>query len=331
MSAAAPIVLAANAPFALSTDVRQPASNPALVYLAGLHSRNSRVSMTSKLNVVARLLGWTDIYDCPWQELRADYVIGILTKLAEEGGRPRADGEPRGRQGTCINCYLSAIKGVAKAAWLSKRLPYETFLEISAVKGVRVSREMAGRSLSYRESGKLIRVLEETDIRTVRDRAMLLLMLGCGLRRGEIPDLRFEDYDREDGSLTLIGKGDKERTVYLPDEVAEALDAWIDGFRGKAPGRMFGRIRKNGELSLATALDPRSVGLILKTRLDEAGIDERTTPHDLRRTFATRLLDDKVDIVTIKNMMGHANIQTTTRYDRRDDETQKRAARNVRL
>ena len=190
---------------------------------------------------------------------------------------------------------------------------------------------MAGRSLSYRESGKLIRALEETDIRTVRDRAMLLLMLGCGLRRGEIPDLRFEDYDRKDGALTLIGKGDKERTVYLPGEVAEALDAWIDGFRGKAPGRMFGRIRKNGELSLATALDPRSVGLILKNRLDAAGIDERTTPHDLRRTFATRLLDDKVDIVTIKNMMGHANIQTTTRYDRRDDETQKRAARNVRL
>lgn len=131
--------------------------------------------------------------------------------------------------------------------------------------------------------------------------------------------------------VMLNYESDKERKVFLPDEVQESIDDWIQRVRGVGPGRLFGRILKNGSLNLSRPLDPRSVGMIVQNRLKASQINGKLTAHDLRRTFATRLLDDGIDITTVKNMMGHANITTTARYDRRGEEVQKRAARSVRL
>lgn len=302
--------------------------NPALVYLAGLHSELSRISMRSKLNVVARLLGWRDLHDCPWSELKPEHVIGLMTTLEASGGKSE---EKPGRAGSTINCYLAALKGVAKAAWLAGQMVHENYLRITAVKEVRYVRNPAGRSLTFRESRIMLSHWDPKRTIDVRDQAILMLMLGCGLRRGEIPGLLAERYDPDEGALTLIGKGDKERKVFLPMEVQQALDEWIERFRGDQRGRIFGRIRRNGLLDLSRPLDARSVGMIVQNRLKGAGIAGRLTAHDLRRTFATRLLDDGIDITTVKNMMGHANITTTARYDRRGEEVQKRAARGIRL
>ena len=305
-----------------------PKANPALVYLAGLHSELSRTSMKSKLNVVARLLGARDLYDCPWSKIRAEHVVGLMTKLAQDGGKSV---ERSGRAGSTVNCYLAAMKGVAKAAWFSRQLAHEDYLRVTAVKELRYSRAPAGRSLTFRESRTMLQNWDPNRTIDIRDQAILMLMLGCGLRRGEIPGLMIERYFPDEGALTLIGKGDKERKVFLPDEVQESIDDWIQRVRGVGPGRLFGRILKNGSLNLSRPLDPRSVGMIVQNRLKASQINGKLTAHDLRRTFATRLLDDGIDITTVKNMMGHANITTTARYDRRGEEVQKRAARSVRL
>lgn len=305
------------------------AVNPALVYLRGLHSASSRRSMASKLNVAARLLGFPDLRACPWAALRAEHLVGIMSKLSEDGGRhPEVKA---GRSAVTINCFLAALKGVAKAAWLSRLLASEDYQRICAVKEYRVVREAAGRSLSFGESRALLSDCDPETAAGARDRAILLLMLGSGLRRGEIPDIRFERYSPAEGALRLIGKGDKERTAILADEVMVGLNHWIDRFRGREPGLMFGRIRKGGRLDLTAPLDARSIGVILKAHCEGAGIDARTTPHDLRRTFATRLLDENVDVATVKDMMGHASIATTVRYDRRGDEALRRAAKLIRL
>lgn len=305
-----------------------PKANPALVYLAGLHSELSRTSMKSKLNVVARLLGARDLYDCPWSKIRAEHVVGLMTKLAQDGGKSV---ERSGRAGSTVNCYLAAMKGVAKAAWISGQLAHEDYLRVTAVKELRYSRAPAGRSLTFRESRTMLQNCDPNRKIDIRDQAILMLMLGCGLRRGEIPGLMIERYFPDEGALTLIGKGDKERKVFLPEEVQESIDDWIQRVRGVGPGRLFGRILKNGSLNLSRPLAPRSVGMIVQNRLKASQINGKLTAHDLRRTFATRLLDDGIDITTVKNMMGHANITTTARYDRRGEEVQKRAARSVRL
>ena len=103
------------------------------------------------------------------------------------------------------------------------------------------------------------------------------------------------------------------------------MDLWIDRWRGRERGYLFGRIYKNGRVSLSEPLDPSSVGRITRARMESAN-HEKATAHDLRRTFATRLLANNVDIVTVKNMMGHANIATTAMYDRRGDDAMRRAA-----
>jgi site-specific recombinase XerD len=161
-----------------------------------------------------------------------------------------------------------------------------------------------------------------------RDRAVIALMLGCGLRRGEIPGLQLERLDLMNRTLTLIGKGDKERRVFLPPPVAQVVETWVRRWRGTNPGLLFGRIFKNGRISVEDPLDPSSVGRITKRRM-EAANHESATAHDLRRTFATRLFANNVDIVTVKNMMGHSNIATTAMYDRRGDDAMRRAAENA--
>lgn len=314
----------------LPADVRpeqQHFVNPAVAYLQSLTSNISRVTMASKLNVVARMANAVDLTKCDWSTLTADAVLSVMTTL-----------EGNGHSSSTVNCYLSALKGVARSAWLAGQMSHETFLRINAVKQRRFHRLPTGRSLSYAETGELVSSCNPDTPAGARDRAILLLMVGCGLRRGEVPNLQLDALDLATGTLTLVGKGDKERRVFLPETVAVALTTWIRDFRGFETGCIFGRVYKNGRISLSTPLSARAVGDILAKHMqnvdsptDYSGKKVKTTSHDLRRTFATRLLDDNVDIVTVKKMMGHASVTTTAQYDRRGENAQKEAARRVRI
>ena len=77
-------------------------------------------------------------------------------------------------------------------------------------------------------------------------------------------------------------------------------------------------------------MDPTTIGRIVQQRMESAN-QRSATAHDLRRSFATRLLEKKVDLVTVKNMMGHANIATTAMYDRRGEEAMQEATKDIKL
>src|SRR6185295_16650360 len=102
-----------------------------------------------------------------------------------------------------------------------------------------------------------------------------------------------------------------------------ALTAWINE-RGNAPGPLFYRARKGG-LMIAERMTPQAVLDIAHRRGDAAGV-KRFSPHDLRRTFISELLDAGADISTTRALAGHSNVQTTARYDRRDERSKRRAA-----
>lgn len=297
----------------LSTEVVRTNLNAALAYLATLHSENSRKSMASKLNVFSRWAGFADLLHCEWDKLRPEHILGFLA-IQEKSGQSAATS----------NCYLAALKGVAKSAWLSHGMDHEDYLRIAAIKQRRFYRLPTGRALSAQESQSLIQGCDQATPIGARDKAILSLMLGCGLRRGEIPNVLYENYNRDNRSITLIGKGNKERMVYLSLLVANAVNIWIDNYRGNANGNLFGRILKNGHISIESPLDPSSIGRITKRRMLVSN-KKNATAHDLRRTFATRLFANNIDIVTVKKMMGHANISTTAMYDRRGDEAMRAA------
>lgn len=293
--------------------------NPAFLYLAELGSREGRRTMRSKLGRVARIFGAASIEGCRWEKMRPQDVHAVLLSLEKEN-----------LSASTINNYLAALKGVAAQAWKEGLMSSETLQRIRAVKSRRAVRLPKGRCLSMEETAKLLSCHRGTSpIVDARDRAVLSLMLGCGLRRAEVCSLKLDDLDREEKSISLIGKGNKERTVFMPEAAFENLLSWL-AYRGEAAGPLFTRIYRGGRIMPEKPLSESAVTLILKERLSIAG-QKSATPHDLRRTFATRLIEDGNDLVKVQRAMGHANVQTTARYDRRGEKDQKNMALKVRL
>lgn len=144
------------------------------------------------------------------------------------------------------------------------------------------------------------------------------LVPGCGAQKFLQSLLR--DMTDKKGSLKIIGKGDKQRKVYMPDEVKQALDQWIEVRGNQTEGPIFVRIRRFGVIDTKAPLTPEAVGLIVQKYTELSGITDKVTPHDLRRTFATRLIKQNVDLVAVRDLMGHASVVTTSNYDRRGEE-----------
>ncbi|EHN8835005.1 tyrosine-type recombinase/integrase [Enterobacter hormaechei] len=289
--------------------------NPARAYLLSLNSPRSRQTMASFLGIVAGMLGAASPDLCSWGSLRRHHVMGI-TELLRDTGRATAT----------VNTYLSALKGVAKEAWMLRIMDVESFQHIRAVRNLRGSRLPAGRALPPEEIRALFAVCEaDRSCLGPRDAAMLAVILGCGLRRSEAVGLDLRDVVTQERALRVLGKGNKERLAYVPVGAWQRLQFWIDAVRGETPGPLFTRIRRFGDVTLNRLTD-QAVYHILRVRQDQAGIS-KCSPHDLRRTFATAMLDNGEDLITVKDAMGHASVTTTQQYDRRG-ESRLKAARD---
>ena len=147
----------------------------------------------------------------------------------------------------------------------------------------------------------------------LRDRALLETLYSAGLRVSELCGLNLEDLDLDGGLATVRGKGKRERLALLGPPAVEAIRTWIEARPAIAGGRG-GRlpalfINKNG-----TRLSSRSVGRLLEKYLALAGLDPRTSPHTLRHSFATHLLDAGADIRSVQELLGHRSLSTTQIY-----------------
>ena len=183
-----------------------------------------------------------------------------------------------------------------------------------------------------------------------RDAAIVALLYVGGLRRAEIALLDIADYEATSGALKVRGKGDKERLVYVAGGAGEALDEWLawrgeSGWaehesetQGMANGKtasaengeaLFCPILKSGRL-VRRRLTDQAIYNILKKRALQGGV-VHFSPHDLRRTFVGDLLDRGVDIVTVQQLAGHANVSTTAKYDRRGESVKAKAASTLHI
>ena len=161
---------------------------------------------------------------------------------------------------------------------------------------------------------------------------MLAVMMGCGLRRAEITGLNVTDWNEKDRTFTFVGKGNKQRKVFLPPTMLDPFKRWMN-IRGFDEGAIFPAIYKgNGEHEFFKIRNmlPSSINRIVQRRAKQAKIPD-ISPHDLRRTFATRMLEAGIDLFVLQQSMGHANLATTTRYDRRGDKAKEKAAKALRF
>jgi site-specific recombinase XerD len=183
-------------------------------------------------------------------------------------------------------------------------------------------------------SRSLPRTLGKNDLQKVRLAAIrsedpiafpiITMMLDTGLRCSEICNLDLDDVDLEDLSALVIGgKGEKDRTVLFTNATLDALDAW----RPIRNARLKNCIREEDRRSLffssrSRRLNPRSVQKLLDRIADASDIPRtRLSPHVLRHSFATGLLERGADLVTIQRLLGHANISTTRVYLEIGDQT----------
>jgi integrase/recombinase XerC len=146
-----------------------------------------------------------------------------------------------------------------------------------------------------------------------RDRAILETIYSAGLRVSELTGLNVEDVELSDGIATVRGKGRKERLAMLGPQAVSAIQLWIGERQNLAGPRAVQQpalfLNRNG-----TRLSTRSVGRLLEKYLAQAGLDPRTSPHTLRHSFATHLLDAGADIRGVQELLGHRSLATTQVY-----------------
>jgi len=173
-------------------------------------------------------------------------------------------------------------------------------------------------------------------------------MYSSGLRRAEVVALDFKDLDSEKRQLRVIGKRNKERFAFLASGAIRALEKWIE-IRGSEPGPLFYAVNKSGKIirtrneritakdrqrgmvpnQIVARLSDQTIYNLIVKRALQAGLVNKTTPHDMRRTFVSDLLDVGVDLSTVSKMAGHENPSTTMRYDRRSARVMQEAVENL--
>jgi len=139
-----------------------------------------------------------------------------------------------------------------------------------------------------------------------RDHALVELLYATGIRVAECCGLDCADLDRSQGTVRVLGKGDKERIVPVGETALEAVDTYL-AVRGQTRGPLFTN-RRGGRLT------PRSVQRIVGREARAIGTSRRVTPHTLRHTFATHMLGEGADLRLIQELLGHSRLSTTQRY-----------------
>ena len=164
-------------------------------------------------------------------------------------------------------------------------------------------------------------IMDSVDLRSpsgVRDRAILELLYGCGLRVSELCGLRISQVYLNEGFVRVVGKGDKERLVPLGEPAADSFRAWLD-IRPEPAEAAF---QDSAFLNLrGTPLSRVSVFKMIKKQALLAGVDKEISPHSFRHSFATHLIAGGADLRIVQEMLGHESILTTEIYTHIDSRT----------
>lgn len=273
-------------------------------------------SVTSPLTKVAYkkalddFLGWWGEQGRP--PLSKAVVQRYVSVLVDEGRSPAS-----------VNQRLSAIRKLVREAADNGMLGTFEAESIARVKGIKKQGRRTGAWLSRAQAQDLLLAPDTTTLRGLRDRALLAVLLGCGLRRSELVDLTFGHLQQREGRwvvLDLTGKHGRTRTVPMPAWCKAAIDAWT-ATAGLSSGCVFRPTSSRGDKVLARGrLSHEAVALIVRRYGQQIGRADLTpeglslAPHDLRRTFAKLAHKGGSPIDQIQLSLGHASIQTTDIY-----------------
>jgi integrase/recombinase XerD len=192
--------------------------------------------------------------------------------------------------------YLIAIRVFLK--WLRVRKDIQA-LDPEKIELPKINRKIQD-ALTDKEVDQLLKAVVPQRRTQIEDRAMLELMVGSGIRVGELVKLRVQDIDFENKTFIVNGKGNKDRLCFLTNSACHFLQKHLGVRKSNSP--------------LLFEITPRSVQRMVQRTAQEAGIKKRVTPHTLRRTFGAIMLNHGADVRHVQDFLGHSNIQTTQFY-----------------
>lgn len=205
------------------------------------------------------------------------------------------------------NYYLIALRAFLK--FLRRR-------EIDSLSPERIElAKTSERELDLISSDDLERLLSSpdgTDIKNLRDKAILELLFSTGLRVSELCSLN-NDIDLSKDEFSVRGKGEKIRVVFLSNSAKNAIKNYLNK-RADMDEAMFAQLGKSAARAKSLRLSSRSVERVVKHHAIKAGISKKVSPHTIRHSYATDLLQNGADLRSVQALLGHANIATTQVY-----------------
>jgi integrase/recombinase XerD len=218
--------------------------------------------------------------------------------------------------------HLSAVRGLAKFLVHERILPADP---CALVERPRVGRKLP-KVLTIEDIGTLLQAPDEGSLRGLRDRAMLHVMYAAGLRVSELVGLKLGDLDLRKGVVMPLGKGQKRRLVPLGEPALDALGAYLEK-RAEHP-----RAAATAVVFLSPrggALTRQAAWKMITRYARSAGIAKPSSPHKLRHSFATHLLEGGADLRSVQTLLGHASVVTTEVYTHLADEHVRAAYRRA--
>lgn len=259
-------------------------------------SKNTVESYASDLASFLKYLDSAEIFN--WSGVKEEHVSAYMSHLRREGLSERSAARA-----------LSAIKQLFK--FLEEEGELSTN-PTSVIAGPKMPKKLPG-TLSQEEVVRLLEAPDPGKLLGVRDRAMLELLYATGLRVSELISIKLKDISLTDGTLITKGKGGKERIVPMGEYAADAIRVYIDGAR---PDLLKGA-GSSDYLFISRRGGPISRQCFWKKIKDygiKANITHKLSPHTLRHSFATHLLDGGADLRAVQAMLGHSDISTTQIY-----------------
>jgi integrase/recombinase XerD len=228
-------------------------------------------------------------------------IADFLADLATGDGQPACSPATINRKTACLRSFY-------------RHLRREELIDAdptAALSPPTKSRKLP-RVLTYAEVKRLLESVSESDPIALRDRALLEVMYGCGLRASEAVGLDVNEVDLRRGFVRPHGKGNKERIVPLGREAATAVTRYLRAGRpeligSRAESRLFVNFRGG-------PLTRQGLYKIIRRHAKKVGLEGRMSPHTLRHSFATHLLSGGCDLRSVQEMLGHADVATTQLY-----------------
>lgn len=267
------------------------------------HTQKTYAALLNKFVAWALKQGLSD-----WKSVELRHLLSFLEHERERALANQPKDSPRRLSGESVYLEIAALRAFYRFAENEKKLERNVAENLSLPRRWK----RLPKALASREIDKLLAPETPETPQSLCDQAVLELAYASGLRLAELRGLRLEQLHLEAGFINVIGKGNKERVVPVGKPAVAALQHYLDSGRPKlvnkkSPAAVF--LTKRG-----TPFHPVTLWLRIKQRARRAGIARNVSPHMLRHSFATHLLENGADLRVIQELLGHASISTTEVY-----------------